>query len=389
MSRQTIDSRYPPQLEAKVPLYPEQTRELTSDTSKAPETLQQRLYELFGDTSTITTLGYSASSLVSQYVMNERVGLPHFSCQSLADAVIDAGATPVFYDINADATISDSGVDFALNEGCGTFIWPTFFGASWRDGTQIDKLRSNGLKIIFDDAQADFFSSDAQRTRESIRGDDTVLYSFGSSKLLAGTGGGAIQGLKHNSRLASLKEEQRLSHYGITAIEPSSLPVDNVVLPLFATQEELLEARGHIPITKHNIDDSDALSALQQIERHLTAKDRHAARYSEVRGAIIDSLGLSALRFIEDINPVPTILALRVDPTERYDMMSEFAELGIQPTWYYHPIHRISRYSEYLAQDDEGAASVANSVIILPFQWTHTDDQVEVLIDAINKIGSA
>lgn len=389
MSGLTIDSRYPPQMEVNVPLYPEQAREITGDKSKAPKMLHQKLTDLFGDASTVTTLGYSASSLISQYVVNERVGLPHFSCQSLVDAVIDAEATPVFYDITTDATISDYGVDFALSEGCDTFIWPSFFGASWRDDIKINKLRNNGLKIIFDDAQADFFSEDAQRTRESIIGDDTVLYSFGPSKLLAGTGGGSIHGLKLNSRLVSIKEKRRLSHFRNTYDDSDLVELDDKVLPSFATQEELLEARGHLVIKKLNIDNSDALSALQQIELHLTAREKHAERYVEVRDAIINSLGMSALRLIEGIKPTPTILALHVDPAERYNIMSEFAERGIQSTWYYHPINRIGRYNEYPSQDDEGATTVANSIMILPFQWTHTDKQVEVLIDAINKIGFA
>ncbi len=323
------------------------------------------------------TLGNSASSLVRNYIVaqsKERVAVPHYSCQSLVDAIIDAEAMPIFYDIEDDTTVADRAVQFAINANCDTFIWPTYFGNSKRDSSLQDTLHDNDAAIVFDEAQANPFSRPVQQTRAHLHGDDVAVYSFGVSKLLAGSGGGAMYGSNGRDLLTESQLPYQETNTGI--------------LPRFETQLELLEARQHQGSSESRISRFNASTALQQIEGYISLRAEHDERYKLVSVAITENLGETALRYLQYIDGAPTILAVNVPNAQRYEIMNSLSQEGVQSTWYYHPIHRVSRYRQYPAQEDEGAAGVANSVVVLPFQWTHTSEQVDRLIYAIQKIGT-
>jgi dTDP-4-amino-4,6-dideoxygalactose transaminase len=367
-----------------VPLYPDQ--QLHSDELLAVDaeaTLEKGLAETFNVIPETITLGASASSLVSKYISanaDQRVAVPHYSCQSLVDAIVDASATPVFYDIEADTSITKRAVQFAVASECSTFIWPTYFGASERDHKLQDMLHENDVVIIFDDAQADFLSVAAQQTRDMVQANDIALYSFGVSKLLAGSGGGAFYSAYDNT-LSSIVKDQ------LSREQPKSNNAFQPDQPRFATQLELLEARRHEGSPHSRICEHDASTAISQLGRYRQSRSIHIDRYQVLRDAITENLGETALRFLNSIEDAPTILAVSVAEAKRYEILTSLSAQGIQSTWFYHPIHRVSRYRQYLAQEDDGASEVANSVVILPFQWTHSSKHVDALLDALRKIG--
>ena len=115
-------------------------------------------------------------------------------------------------------------------------------------------------------------------------------------------------------------------------------------------------------------------------------KEKHSERYNYIRTEIVEALGENALDYIQNMDEPPSILAIKVPPKIRYNVLSLLSAEGIQTTWYYYPINRINRYQKYISQEDEGSAEVAGSVVILPFQWRHSDLQVESLAKALRKI---
>lgn len=396
MGNLELDSRYAPQPESlKVPLYPEaDIVEPGPENTKVELALGKELSLSLGVNPDSLILGTSASSLIRAYIAhkvsderaNELVAVPHYSCQSLIDAVIDGGGVPVFYDIEPDARVAQKGIDYAIRAGCSIFVWPTFFGASERNGELVSELRQAQINTIFDDAQADLFSAGAQQTRSQVQRDEIVAYSFGKSKLLASSGGGSLYGPLGSDYSPVIRDLVLQAKPGQSSLQES---VGHNQEPqfVFDTQDALLESRAHEGSPNLRMSELDAVNALRSLNRYLMIHQEHQERYRYLRDVLVKTFGETSLHFLQDIDNAPSILAIKVPANRRYEIMVRLSEEGVQSTWYYYPIHRISRYRDYPAQDDIGAIEVAGSIIMLPFQWKHTDEQVDTLARAINKLG--
>ena len=382
----TIDTRYPPQPQpTEVPLYPSRPHmEADPTTPDSVQQLSDTLQAHFGSETDNFVLGASASALLQAHLQHtsaarsQRVALPIFSCQSLVDAVVGSGSSPIFYDIEPDGSIGTRGVNFAIHEQAQTYVWPAFFGSRQRDQALIDRLHNAGSAIVFDDAQANPFDTISAATRASLTERDIALYSFGGSKLVAGAGGGALiaggdidslqTAVANNSNREQLEVSQPLEH--------------------FATQDSLLESRQ----PQHNpalaMAAGDARHNISQIQGTLNSSARHAERFARTRQAIAHALGKDALDYIGLVSDTPSIMAVQVKPRTRYDFMAALATQGVQTTWYYYPINRVSRYQCYPAQQDIGSAAIAASVVVLPFQWTHSDAQIAKLNQVLDRQGT-
>lgn len=403
-----IDTRFPPQPHfIDVPLYPTKELPIFSEATSA-EVLNGSLVSKFGGEREQWLVGDSASSLLREYFVtteakrSERVALPAFACQSLVDAVLDAGQYPVFCDVDEHASISLAAAEFAISHHCDTFIWPTYFGSKPRDETAIGALREADVAIVFDEAQSDPRSSEAATIRRNLEAGEIALYSFGWSKALAASGGGAIycskQDLTEFARLRQNVDDQPLaSDDEARHVQGALLARINRFSPDFAVKngfaaapydrlDMLLEARTHERNTNVRITPYHARHLLSRLASFDGERSNYIGRYDEIRETVRAVLGERSLTFLEGIDGTPTILALRTEADKRHDTMVYMATQGIQSTWYYYPLNCVSRYGKYEAQADAGSQAVAASIIILPFQSSHTDRQHDAVLGAIRKI---
>lgn len=388
----TIDTRYPPQpAEMAIPLYPSLQKHKHKSTRACVfvSDFFESIRSSFHCNSEQLAVGDSASSLLRAYLMrrsrenrSQRVALPSFSCQNLVDAIIDSGSLPLFYDIENDTSVAESSILYAIEQRADAFIWPVFFGSRARNKELIDKLHDADIVVVYDDAQANPFGSNAVSTRQQLTVNDLALYSYSAPKLLSGSGGGAIYCCHDNIEIIDdikrvfAKENRQF-------LDCNSLS-NSDTLQRYKTQDSLLEDRKHAGSPFTSINPIDAAFNLGQLKRYKRTSDHHDERYSHVRTAISETLGEQALLFLKDIiDGAPTILAVKVSPNTRYDFMSYLARKGVQTTWYYYPINRISRYKRYASQEDTISGAIASTIVMLPFQWAHSDEQVKALIAAL------
>lgn len=381
-----IDARFPPQPEqVNVPLYPTKEIVLPNEPSTSEAALSVALQEAFSCEPAQLVVGESASSLLRTYLYQTsetndglRVGIPAYCCQSVVDAVIDSGSNPVFYDIAADTSLTAEAVEFLAAEGCEICVWPTFFGSRERDQKLVDRLHEVGISIVYDEAQADMLSDLGSNTRRRLETGDIAIYSFGASKMLAGTGGGAL----YERYISDEVEGVRNSVSSEPMPEPAQ--AHSIAIPHQRNLATLLELREYEGSPNVRINPYDAAFALNQLDEYTQARrDSHDAAYEELRQTIAENFGIKTLSLMEGIEGTPAIVALNIAAEDRYDFMARLSSQAVQTTWYYYPINRISRYRDYPAQRDAGSAAVAESVVVLPFQWTHTDAHRDQLLKAL------
>ncbi len=386
-----IDARFPPQpTSLEVSLYKSDTRE-GPDSNRPTTELHQVLSRVLGlgDDRQLLT-GKCASSLLRAYTSGLTdlshetlsIAVPAFSCKSLVDATIGPGSRPVFYDVDHRAEVVSRGVDYAIARGCKMFIWPAFFGTRNRDQQLVARLHEAGIRIVFDEAQAN--PLDAHDTTD-LGPDDILLYSFGKTKMVAGNGGGALVAGKDDSvasqvsRNMVLAEDHTDSNLQLPRVSNTQLAFDR--------QDLLLENLSPSVYSNSEIDNSSASPAIQWFTDYPAEYQKsHADNYELLSCGVRDFLGYAAMNLLTKVHGTPSICAIQLDPRSRYDCMSRLAEEGIQTTWYYYPISLLSRYRHFDAQPLFGTLDVASSVVVLPFQWKHGRDDIAKVVAALEKI---
>ena len=100
----------------------------------------------------------------------------------------------------------------------------------------------------------------------------------------------------------------------------------------------------------------------------------------------MNKLGENSLSFLDKISGVPNIVAICVNPRERYQLLYKLSLNNIQSTWYYYPISDIKRYSCYKSETLVNTPKISSSIVILPFQWQHSMSQRKRLIRVIKEL---
>jgi dTDP-4-amino-4,6-dideoxygalactose transaminase len=123
--------------------------------------------------------------------ISKKVALPFYVCQSVPDAVINAGFEPVFMPIHNDLTMSLGKPLYEKLKTVSVVIIPHIYGYPARMRQLLEKVREVNEKIfVIDDAASGYgFSTGGQRLGSF--GDAGIL-SFAQGKPLNATEGGAL-----------------------------------------------------------------------------------------------------------------------------------------------------------------------------------------------------
>jgi dTDP-4-amino-4,6-dideoxygalactose transaminase len=247
------------------------------------------------------------------------------------------------------------------------------------------------MDIILDDAQS--FPA------TGIDAAYKTLISFGVTKRLNGCGGGGMyipDNDERNGLVTHVKQNVKKANDEMNSL----LHIASVKLKKMMGYKRPLEAELPVYVEKN------AKKALQQKMEVFLMNDLQyataAKRLGQLRkeqGALSTLYGQLAAfaegKFGTDCTEpnkgllsFPTIFALRFPAGERYDNSAYLAGLGIQTTWYYYPIHKISSFSGYESELTPNTDLLSAQVLMLPFGLGHVLRMKRQYMELLKKAGS-
>ena len=398
-----IDTRLPPlSKRVEVPLYPQKTKLPVIATLASVNKLALLFTKILS--CPIDNLLFTASASAGLYGYlkqlnqpNIKVALPAFSCESLIEAVVQAGCIPVFTDIGPNVEVMIKNAKFAVTQGCNYFILPNYFGRRNPPERVMQILERGNIEIILDEAQSFTALKRNTNPREYERV-KVVLFSFGISKGVAGTGGGLLYMRKPDKALKSLR---RLVEFELTTNKSYFERLRNALVELiylyspklvinlglkgkfYDRLDLLIERSSVVNLVKIGINPIDAKVAYKNLKRQTKTASKHTRDWGELSDALSTKLGAGSLMFLNGISGVPNIVAVCVNPSERYQLFCNLSLNNIQTTWYYFPMTEVERYSSYCSEALINTPKVSSSIVILPFQWQHSVYQRRHLIQVI------
>lgn len=399
-----MDTRFPPPpRKVNVPLYPIKAKIIgishKSDYSSLIDTILKTLctsrdHVLVADSASNALYSHLATYNHSQD-KDIKVALPAFNCTSLVDSIISSGCVPIFLDMDENLNLTKDAVEFVVQHKCDFIIWPNYFGTRVRDVKLLNILKQHKIKIIFDEAQSfPLMYSDIEEQVNDYA--HALIVSFGYNKAVAGTGGGAIY-LPNKQDLLVKNDNQEnfiglnnLIKYQSKIVEQKirwSLPrIALILTPTKVRQytdlKILLESQPSTTFKRHEpITQINTHNALMNF-RKLSKNSRHIEDYKILKNTLMSQSSYT-LSYLEGIRGFPSIVALKLNVGDRHKIMELFSKKGIQVTWYYYPLSMINRYKSYVSQDDTNSYQIASTIMILPFNWHHTQKQKTAVISAI------
>ncbi len=270
--------------------------------------------------------------------------VPSFTFAATAQAVIWAGCTPVFADIDPETHhLTASTVEAVLTERTTAVIGVNL----WGDTAPVDELQhlatSHGLKLLFDSAQAFGCSY-----HEQFIGNfgDAEVFSFHATKILSSAEGGCVT---TNDDALAMKLRNIRSSYG------SRVPVE-------------------VPLTS-NARFSEAQAALGIWS--LTHFEQHRERNQELRRAyeqmLIEIEGISLHPISSAMSSNYQYLTCEVDAEvfgiSRDELLDHLLKQGIIARRYFYPgLHRIASLTgaQDVSRELPGTDALVERVLQLP-----------------------
>jgi len=316
------------------------------------------------------TVGLHLANLAVGVGPGDEVILPSLTFVATANAVLYAGARPVFVDISSE---SDFGISAGAIEAAITpqtkAICVMHYGGYLCDMPAILALAEElGLALIEDAAHA---PGSKMEDRHAGTMGDVGVFSFFSSKNLAVGEGGMVT--TDDDELA--KQIRLMRSHGMTSLtwdrhRGHAHSYDVVALGYNYRIDEVRSALGLVQLEK--------LEASNRRRREVS--EFYRSRLSELDGLSIPYMqhpGISAAHLF------PVLLDPEVD---RIEFMEAMKEQGVQTSIHYPPVHSFSYYREWFGEVSLPVTEVVGSrEVTLPLYSSMTDEQVGIVVDAVER----
>ena len=290
-----------------------------------------------------------------------------------ATAILEAGAKPVFVDVEPETGNLDArNLEAAITERTRAIL-PVHLYGQMCDMRAIRKLAdSYGLKVIEDAAHCVEGTRDGVRTGEL---GDAACYSFYATKNLTCGEGGAL--VTNDDELASRVKLLRLHGMNKNA------------------NDRHREGYKHWDMTafgwKYNMDNIQAALLLPQMDRleENWRKRRELAEHYEAR--LWDIPNLSRPKTLRGVEHAWHLFPVWVGEDKRDQVITELQQAGIGVMVNYRAIHLLTFFSEtygFKPGDFPVAERIGNASLSLPFYPNmpreHVDRVIEVLRDILH-----
>lgn len=321
----------------------------------------------------------------------DEVILCSFNCPSVIEAVLGAGMIPVCCDVGEAFNLSVDTVRPLLGPRTRAVIMTHVFGLGAAAGALQRLCQEAGVALIDDAAQA-FGESEEGRPLGSW-GDFGVL-SFGRHKPLFAGGGGALV-----CRDRALVEPLRRQ------LGPAPRRRRRDALALLAVDRA---SRVSSSVRASSLRFTDVVDALEAYpsDVKLTAMDGLSARLLLTQLPLLESYGLRARRFarryveaLRDVDGVtvvpayarglPNFFTLLCPPEQRPALAAHLSARGIESTWLYYPLHRLSRFQRFARSALPRCEALWMRTLCIPCRGWHDEAQIEWVIRALRSFRAA
>ena len=283
-------------------------------------------------------------------------------------AILEAGAKPVFVDVeedtgNLDATLVEAAITPRTKA-----ILPVHLYGHMCDMKALRAIADRHGLALFEDA-----AHCVEGVRDGVRPGqlgDTASFSFYATKnLTCGEGGALVWNEETRSQRLSL-----LRLHGMTKM----------------AADRAREGYSHWDMTllgwKYNMDNIQAAMLLPQMDRLDESWDRRnrAARWYEEALSGIEGLRLPALR--QGTRHARHLFPVLVDPARRDSVIRRLQGAGIGCMVNYRAIHTLTYFRETLGHPDDAVAlKLGSSALSLPFYPSMTRAEVHEVAGALRE----
>lgn len=272
---------------------------------------------------------------------DDEVVLPSYVCQSVLDAVVNAGARPVFADVGTDLNVTAQTINGALTPKTKCVIVAHLFGNVAPIDEIEELLKGSGVALIDDAAQ-----SFGARRKGRLLGTFGAcgIVSCGPGKTLAGAAGGllvtndselyerAAAALPLNQERTRLAAERVLSFWAWRRFRRYTLPFKNILDRAWRAPGEPV----HESCAMSNVDGAIMLEQFRACEKNTAERRRNA-------NVLLSSLSQLASSSVTDTTADGMLVKLILVLPEEFPSVEEainlLAQDGIECEAGYAPLH--------------------------------------------------
>jgi dTDP-4-amino-4,6-dideoxygalactose transaminase len=286
-----------------------------------------------------TALGMAMLLAADQRGDRNEVVLPSYTFPSTANAVIRAGLTPVFCDVEPDTLCASASTMAPLVSERTLAIFPVHAHGIPCEMDSLEALANDVGALLISDAAA---AMGAQiGTRRVGTFGDMEVFSLSSTKVLT-SGEGGFLSLHDDRAVARLRE---IARYGLDG---------NFVCVG-------LGVNGRLPELSAGI----ALAGMDQLDGWLTARQQAATRYEETLGEL-QHARIVAHRAGNRVGSAKDV-ALVIDSSELRDQLAErLARYRIETRPYFRPLHLMAPFKHLVRTELEVTDQLADKMLCLP-----------------------
>jgi dTDP-4-amino-4,6-dideoxygalactose transaminase len=306
------------------------------------------------------------------------VALPSFFCEETALAIRDQNMHIVLLELSENLQLGHASIDFAIQHGCNVLIWPNYFGYRLRDQNVLKRARENSMLVVFDEAHT--FPPAEPCSYEPPQ--EITLFSFGVNKPLAGIGGGGMYfpDPVMASQVKQFIESKRASRSSVsTAVLDDLRNVMHTRLRWISPRFTALIGSKRIFSSVPRID--SPFPALNHYHSEVAATrwrlrretmPAHSEHVAVLQAEILKLWNPLSVSMLPPTCDVPAMFTVRVPSRFRYSLSEALREQGIQTTWHFYPLHRLTSFQDCPSEPMPVSDLLASELITLPCQWEHT-----------------
>jgi dTDP-4-amino-4,6-dideoxygalactose transaminase len=286
-----------------------------------------------------TALGMAMLLAADQRGDRDEVVLPSYTFPSTANAVLRAGLTPVFCDVDPETLCASAATMAPLVNERTLAIFPVHAHGIPCEMDSLEALADDAGALLISDAAA---AMGAQvGTRRVGTFGDMEVFSLSSTKVLTSAEGGFLS--LHDDRAAARLRE--IARYGL---DSNFICVG-------------LGVNGRLPELSAGI----ALAGMAQLDGWLTARRQAASRYEELLGQL-QHARIVAHRVANRVGSAKDV-ALVVDSSELRDQLAErLARYRIETRPYFRPLHLMAPFKHLVRSALEVTDQLADKMLCLP-----------------------
>ncbi len=349
-------------------------RSIFLTTGKEVEEFEQKFSHYIGKSYTVGLTSCTAALHLSLIALgigpgDEVITTPMSFCAT-ANAILHAGARPVFVDIEEETgNLNAALIESAITERTKA-IMPVHLYGQMCDMKRIKEIAEQyNLKIIEDAAHA------IEASRNGIRVgqlSDTVCFSFYATKNITSGEGGAIS--TDNEALADAIIMLRLHGIDRGATDRYTRHYQHWDMPLLGW--------------KYNMDNIQAallIGQLERIEDLWQKRDKLWKLYEEELGAVKD---IRLLKTLLDLRHARHLFTILVSPEKRDSLLWALQDRGIGVAVNYRPIHLLRYYREtfgHRERDYPAAEDIGRSTISLPLYPSLKEEDVSYIVKVLKE----